>query len=88
MEKNGLKQEFTCDQAGVTSKVTIKNTDVPLTEKKVERRKASDLSQNEVAEMVFDMTINHRIMEMRLEKAENRINALTSLMMQKGFNIP
>lgn len=61
---------------------------VEKVEKKVERRKASDLSQNEVAEMVFDMMVNHRIMESRIEKTENRINLLSSLMMQKGIDIP
>lgn len=47
-------------------------------EKKVERRKASDLSQNEVAEMFFDMMVNHRIMESRIEKLETRLNTVLS----------
>jgi|WetSurMetagenome_2_1015567.scaffolds.fasta_scaffold28182_4 hypothetical protein len=41
-------------------------------------KKASDLSPNEVAEMVFDMMINHRIMESRIEKLENRLNTVLS----------
>lgn len=95
MENREVKQEFKGDGFGVTSSATIKNTDVPLTEKKCDkssigmtRKQASELSQSEVAELFFDMMVNHRIMESRLEKAENRINMLSSLMMQKGFNIP
>ena len=40
-----------------------------------ERKKASDFSQEEIAQMAFDMMINHRIMECRIEKLENRLNA-------------
>lgn len=53
-----------------------------------ERKKASELSQNEVAEMVFEMMISHRIMECRIEKSESRIKLLSSLMMQKGIDVP
>ena len=90
MEKNGMKQEFTGDQFGVSSKSTIKNVEVQkdISALRKGRKTASELTQNEVAEITFDMIVNHRMMEMRLEKAENRINALTSLMIQKGFNIP
>lgn len=95
MENREVKQEFKGDRFVVTSSATIKNTDVPLTEKKSEkssvgmtRKQASELSQSEVAELFFDMMINHRIMESRLEKAESRINMLSSLMMQKGIDIP
>lgn len=92
----GVSREFSCDEHGVTSKVTIQNTDVPLTEKKedktsvpgITRKQVSELSQSEIAELFFDMMINHRIMESRIEKTENRLNVLTSLMMQKGINIP
>lgn len=87
MEKReyGIDQKFTADQSGVTSSATIKNTDVPLTEKKCEkstigmtRKQVSELSQSEIAEMFFDMMINHRIMESRIEKLESRLNTVLS----------
>jgi len=53
-----------------------------------ERKKPSDLSHSEIAEMVFEMMISHRVMSCRIEKAENRLNILTSLMMKKGISIP
>lgn len=59
-----------------------------LSEKVQVRKSAKDMGPGEIAEMVFEMVINHRIMESRLEKLENRVNILTSLMSQKGINVP
>lgn len=42
------------------------------------RKEAKDLGPSEIAEMVFDMMINHRIMESRIEKLENRLNTILS----------
>jgi hypothetical protein len=95
MDQGKVNQEFKGDRFGVTSKVTINSTDVPLIEKKDEkpvagitRKQVSELSQNEIAEMFFEMIINHRIMESRIEKLENGINVVSSLLLQKGFSIP
>lgn len=66
-----------------------KYTNASVKKKSIQERKtAKDLTQNEVAEMVFEMMISHRVMECRIEKLESRNSLLISLMMQKGINIP
>jgi hypothetical protein len=66
----------------------MENGSKEVTPKTQSRKTAADFSQGEIAQMSFDMMINHRIMESRLEKLENRVNLLTSLMSQKGIHVP